>query len=270
MDRGEEDQEVGILILPQGGDTGDNAARVIVENGEDVDRPLGARHLMVLNVAQIDGPHLVGTAGRKRHGLLGPGLRRWARELIHLSVERHDAPAGPRAEQDAALFEGRRHAMGPDGRGFLQLLNGGGDGEGDFAGTFGDAGFVGQARYPLLDPPVAQKDRHALPGDLQLLGDAFGRPPFQMEPQHRLAPCLPVRQLPVARVAAADDVWEGGAGQDALDRMVADPPLEGNFANDRQFVIGQRRVLRLEQQNVLADRSRQQAPVIFAARRLGL
>lgn len=60
MDRGEEHQEEGGQILARGRGAGYNRARVIVENGNDVDGLVGVlRHLMVFDVTDIDRPILV-------------------------------------------------------------------------------------------------------------------------------------------------------------------------------------------------------------------
>jgi hypothetical protein len=101
VDRGEEHEQEGGQVLAWRRGTGDDGARGVIQNGDDVERLARIDgELVVLQVADVHRPDGVRPVGCERHGPLfawdGGGGR--GVQPVHPAIERHDPPARPFAD----------------------------------------------------------------------------------------------------------------------------------------------------------------------------
>jgi hypothetical protein len=105
LDRRPQDDEVGRQVLPGRDRARQQCPAEVLQDRDRRDRFAGAE-LVVVEVADVDRPHLVAPPGGERHRLRLVGNGRRGLRRAQGAMQRQDPPAGARAEVDPLLGEG--------------------------------------------------------------------------------------------------------------------------------------------------------------------
>src|SRR5579883_2371751 len=242
MNRRKQHQQKRIEILGWRWGAGDDGPAVVIQNRKNIDGLAGIfGHVMVFDVTNVHRPKLMTPYGSKRHEFLGFRSGRWLREIIQLTIERHNAPARCWTDGNSQLFQRRVHAKCAQPRILLECANLIHYRKGGFAWRCARVGLISQSRYALLNPaPQRRMDR--LARYAQILGDPFDLPPLHVEMNDSQSPLLSIRLLARAWVAPLDADGKGRTPHDARHRPVADGATKLHRTEGSQLGVRQRRV----------------------------